>query len=204
MGQSEACSRFLFTRPSRHYIQAFLEAQRGHPFSYAGQGATREQAPAGYTVDRNRIQLGTGTALFARAVEAMRRWKMFDIGWIELCWTDTPIKVGSTVAVLAHHFGFWSLNASRIVYIVDEGGDHPEFGFAYGTLEAHAEIGEERFTVEWRPEDQTVWYNIYAFSRPKGLAKVGYPLSRSLQKSFARESLEAMRRAARTPLSGTG
>jgi hypothetical protein len=47
---------------------------------------------------------------------------------------------------------------------------HPRYGFAYGTLPEHAEAGDERFAVELRPEDETVWYDIYAFSRPKGIA----------------------------------
>jgi uncharacterized protein (UPF0548 family) len=83
-----------------------------------------------------------------------------------------------------------------VVYLVDDRGTHPRFGFAYGTLTQHAETGEERFTVEMRPEDETVWYDILAFSRPNGLARFAYPLSRGLQKRFARESKEAMRRAA--------
>lgn len=37
------------------------------------------------------------------------------------------------------------------------------FGFAYGTLPSHAEIGEERFMVELR--DGAVWYDILAFSQ---------------------------------------
>jgi uncharacterized protein (UPF0548 family) len=126
---------------------------------------------------------------------------MFDTGWIDLCWPDAPIRVGSTVAVVARHYGFWSLNASRVVYVVDDRGAQPRFGFAYGTLPEHAETGEERFTVELRPADETVWYEIYAFSRPNGLARVGYPFSRRLQKRFARDSKEAMRRAAGFPLS---
>ena len=193
----------LTSQPSRDRICAFIESQRGQPFSYSEQGATRERrAPRGYAVDRNRIQLGRGAGVFARAVEALRQWKMFDTGWIELCWPDTPIQVGSTVAVVALHYGFWSLNASRVVYVVDDGGERPRYGFAYGTLTEHAETGEERFTVELRPEDQTVWYDIYAFSRPNGLARWGYPLSRRLQKRFARDSKEAMRRAVRSPLNG--
>lgn len=42
----------------------------------------------------------------------------------------------------------------------------------------HAESGEERFTVEWNRNDDIVWYDILAFSRPRQmLAKLGYPLS---------------------------
>jgi uncharacterized protein (UPF0548 family) len=62
-------------------------------------------------------------------------------------------------------------------------------------LPDHAETGEERFAVELQPEDETVWYDIYAFSKPNGLARLGYPISRRLQKRFARDSQQAMRRA---------
>jgi uncharacterized protein (UPF0548 family) len=60
---------------------------------------------------------------------------------------------------LARHYGFWSLNACRVVYVVDDRGAQPRYGFAYGTLMEHAETGEERFTVELRPKDETVWYD---------------------------------------------
>jgi uncharacterized protein (UPF0548 family) len=190
----------LTTRPSRERIRAFIESQRNQPFSYHEQGATRELPSRGYTVDRNRIRLGRGAVVFARALEALRQWKMFDTGWIDLCWPDTPIRAGSTVAVVARHYGFWSLNACRVVYVVDDRGAQLRYGFAYGTLAEHPEIGEERFTVELRAEDQTVWYDIYAFSRPRGLARLGYPLARRLQKRFARDSKAAMQRAAGAPL----
>jgi uncharacterized protein (UPF0548 family) len=96
------------------------------------------------------------------------------------------------VAVVTRHFGFWSVNWSQIVYVVDE---DRRFGFAYGTLMDHAESGEERFTVTLRP-DGSVWYEIRALSTPRhALARLAYPLSRRLQKRFARESLAAVRRA---------
>lgn len=139
--------------------------------------------------------------MFARAAEALRQWKMADTGWIELCWPDTPIREGSTVAVVARHYGFWSLNAPRVVYVVDDHRGQTRYSFAYGTLKEHAETGEERFTVELQPEDQSVWYDIYAFSRPNGLARLGYPFSRRLQKRFARDSKEAMRRTAASTVS---
>jgi len=96
------------------------------------------------------------------------------------------------------HFGFYSLNACRIVYVVDEEGPIERFGFAYGTLGEHAESGEERFTVEWNRDDDMVWYDILAFSRPRQmLARLGYPLSRSLQKKFAKGSKLAMLQSVR-------
>jgi uncharacterized protein (UPF0548 family) len=117
---------------------------------------------------------------------------MFNMPWLRLDRTSAPIQVGTDVAVFVHHFGFYSLNACRIVYVVDEEDPVKRFGFAYGTLAEHAESGEERFTVEWDRGD-TIWYDILAFSRPRNLlARLGYPLSRLLQKRFAEDSKAAM------------
>ena len=71
--------------------------------------------------------------------------QMFNIPWVHLYWPIAPIQVGTEVAVSVHHFGFHSLNACRIVYVVDEDGTIKRLGFAYGTLWEHAESGEERF-----------------------------------------------------------
>jgi len=117
---------------------------------------------------------------------------MFNMPWLRLDRTSAPIQVGTDVAVSVHHFGFYSLNACRIVYVVDEEDPVKRFGFAYGTLAEHAESGEERFTVEWDRGD-TIWYDILAFSRPRQMiARLGYPLSRLLQKRFAEDSKAAM------------
>ena len=64
-------------------------------------------------------------------------------------------------------FGTWSLSAARVVYLVEEGRPVRRFGFAYGTLPDHVETGEERFTVEWHENDDSVWYDILAFSQPQ-------------------------------------
>ena len=190
---------FLLGEPSEERILEFLRAQRGAQFSYEEVGASREGAkePAGYAVDHNRARLGGGEGMFGRAVAALRAWKMFDIGWIRILPPGAPIEVGTTVAVLARHHGLRSLNACRIVYLVDEDdGDARRYGFAYGTLPEHGERGEERFTVEWRRDDNSVHYDLYAFSRPNHLlAKIGHPLARRLQRRFARDSLRAMIRA---------
>ena len=36
--------------------------------------------------------------------------------------------------VLAMHYGFWSLNATRIVYVVDKEEPVRRYGFAFGAL----------------------------------------------------------------------
>jgi uncharacterized protein (UPF0548 family) len=157
-----------------------------------------DQPPAGYNVDHNCVKLGVGKETYARARSALQAWKQFDLGWVTIVPPGKPLQVGTTVAVRANVFGLWWLNAARIVYTVDEQqGQNMQFGFAYGTLPDHVERGEERFTVEWRrDQDDSVWYDIYAFSRPKHpLARLGFPLTRMLQRSFVRDSLEAMRAA---------
>jgi len=186
---------FRMTAPSENEIRQFLFTQRQSKLSYPEVGASARAVPRGYAVDHNRIELGRGGMAFDRAVEAVRGWQMFNMPWLRLCWPTAPIEAGTEIAVLVDHFGFFSLNACRIVYLVDEDAGIKRFGFAYGTLEEHAESGEERFTVEWNRADNKVWYDILAFSRPHHrVARLGYPLSRFLQKKFARDSKLAMLR----------
>ena len=184
---------FSLTVPSDSDIRRFISKVKDTGFSYPEVGASATTAPAGYNVDHNRAQLGRGEVTWQRAVEAIRSWRMFSMPWVSLHWPSAPIQVGTDVAVSVHHFGFYSLNACRIVYVVDEEVPIKRFGFAYGTLAEHAETGEERFTVEWNRGDDRVWYDIVAFSRPKKmLVRLGYPLSRLLQKRFANGSKAAM------------
>jgi len=184
---------FFGHKPSPETIKRFLDGQLEQPFSYPEVGATRATTPPGYNVDHNRIRLGEGREMFARAVGALKRWNMFEMDWVEIFPKNEPVVVGSTVAILVSHLGFWSLNASRIVYIFGEDAKSEQFGFAYGTLTEHSEKGEERFTVEYHPADKSVWYDLFAFSRPRHLlARAGYSFSRRLQKRFARDSLKAM------------
>ena len=181
---------FFLKAPESKDVERFLAERRNDDFSYPEIGSTRTELPAGYNIDHNSIKLGIGQEMFERAKAAIRIWSMFDMDWVTLTQSDTPIEVGRTVAILVEHFGFYSLNAARIVYVID---DEDRFGFAYGTLKEHGEIGEERFSVEFDELTGEVWYYIYAFSRPGSLlAKLGYPLTRYLQKSFAQDSKIAM------------
>ena len=193
---------FLIREPSAEWVSNVLESQREMPFSYPEVGASREGAKelAGYVVDHNRVRLGDGEEVFGRAVEALLAWKMFDVGWTRLLPAGAPVGVGTTVGVLARHFGIRSLNVSRVVYGIEEDdGEVRRRGFAYGTLPEHAESGEERFTIEWRRDDDSVFYDLYAFSRPNHvLARLGRPVARGLQRRFAQDSLQAMLQAAST------
>lgn len=187
---------FLLSKPSEQKIRRFLSSQLDQHFPNPDAHLLELPVPRGYKADHNRIKLGEGSQVFTNAVEAIKRWEMFNIGWLHLCWPDAPIEAGSGVAVLAHHVGFWSLNACRIVSVIEVDGERRRYGFIYGTLPDHAERGQERFTVEWRRKDDSVWYDIFAYSRPNLLlAKLGYPVTRLLQKRFARDSMKAMLRS---------
>jgi uncharacterized protein (UPF0548 family) len=184
---------FLLTEPREKSLRAFLEAQKERPLSYAEVGASKQGAPHGYNLDHNRIKLGEGAESFALAIRAMQGWQMFNLGWVRVFQPDAPIEVGTCAVVIVRHFGFYSVNACRIVYLVEEDAPVKKYGFAYGTIEEHAERGEERFSVEWNRQDNSVSYDLLAFSQPKHLlAKLGYPASRMLQKRFARDSKQAM------------
>jgi uncharacterized protein (UPF0548 family) len=178
---------FTLTEPTDEDVKNFISNQRDLPFTYSEVGATNTALPEeGFKLDRNHIQLGHGEATFKAAVEVIKNWRQFDLGWVTVVPHEVEIKVGATVAVKARAYGTWSLNASRIVYVID----HPRcFAFAYGTLPDHVECGEERFMIAWMGSD-AVWYDILAFSRPRHpLVKLSAPLARLLQKRFARESL---------------
>jgi uncharacterized protein (UPF0548 family) len=185
---------FLVSRPSKEQIERFVADLATQHFSYPDVGASVYGAPKKYTIDHNRVRLGTGEEVWKRAVEATKRWEMFNLGWTELCWPEAPIRWGTDVAVLIRHFGFYSLNGSRIVYVMDdEDKDTQRYGFAYGTLNQHAEAGEERFRVEWHKKSDAVYYDLLAFSKPAhALSRIGYPVVRSLQKRFAKGSMASM------------
>jgi uncharacterized protein (UPF0548 family) len=187
---------FLLTKPSEQQIRNSIAAQRTMPFSYHDVGATAGTPPAGFRIDHNRVRLGAGEATFDRAVAAVKRWEMFDFPWMQLCWPNAPIEVGTTVALVASAFGLWTFNACRIVYTIDDDRSLRRYGFAYGTLPEHVARGEERFQVEWNRADDSVWYDIVAFSQPKQLlARLGYPAMRISQKRFGWDSKRAMLRA---------
>ena len=187
---------FSLKKPSDAEIRQFLRVQQSLPFSYLEVGASRGDLPSGYTVDHNRVRLGEGQQVFDRARQAIQGWEMFRVGWMRLLWPGASIEAGTTVGLLTWQLGVWSLNACRVVYVIEEDEPVQKYGFAYGTLPDHAERGEERFMVEWHHSDDSVWYDICAFSRPKQfLAKAAYPFTRRLQKRFARDSMRAMLKA---------
>jgi uncharacterized protein (UPF0548 family) len=188
---------FIAQRPSTAAIDRFLRESQELPLSYGPIGIVREQS-VGPRLDEETSVIGHGSADFDRARAALMAWKQFDIGWVELLPRQAPVAVGTVVAVLIRHLGFWSLNGCRVLYTVGS-RDDDRFGFAYGTLTNHAETGEELFEVFVQPETDAVMYRIRATSQPQAaLARVGQPIVRLLQARFRRHSAAAMTLATRS------
>lgn len=186
-------------KPGTDILNQFVAAQSVLDFSYSAVGATAEAPPAGFTVDRTRIELGAGASVFEAAKAALQRWEQLRLGWVEAWSPETPLEAGQVVAIMGRAVGLWWLNCCRIVYTVDESGDTTRFGFACGTLPGHVESGEERFLVEWNHDTDQVFYDIFAFSRPNHiLTRLGYPLVRRKQKRFGRDSAASMFKAVNT------
>jgi uncharacterized protein (UPF0548 family) len=187
----------FFHRPPDHVIRDYLDRRRDAPFTYSEVGASRdrERCP-GFNADHCRVLLGRGEGAYARAVAAMRAWKMFPPEIVQVCWPTAPIQPGVLVAGLYRGPGVWALLPCRIVYTIDESAaDSRRFGFGYGTVEGHWECGEEQFLVEQLPGGD-VYYDLFALSRPAHpLARIGYPFTRREQARFRRLSSEAMQRA---------
>ncbi|MDX6498940.1 MAG: hypothetical protein QOG23_2200 [Blastocatellia bacterium] len=186
---------FLIRRPSQREITEFLDRSRDLPLSYDPIGIAR-QTPKGFNADMASAVIGHGRETFERAKKALAQWRHYEMGWVELLPQDAATTPGTIVAVLVRHLGFWSLNACRVVYGIGDRHTGSSFGFAYGTLTNHAEMGEEIFEVSLEPESEAVIYRIQAVSRPHApMAWIGYPIARYFQERFRRDSTEALRRA---------
>jgi uncharacterized protein (UPF0548 family) len=186
---------FVARRPSAAAIDRFLNASRNLPLSYQPVGIVRE-TPAKGSFDEEVVAIGHGDDDLERARAALAAWKHLNIGWVETFPNDASIAVGTVVAVLIRHFGFWSLNGCRVVYLTGSWKGERRSGFAHGTLTNHAESGEELFEVFIDPPCGDVMYRVRAMSWPQAtLARIGQPIVRALQRRFRRDSIAAMKRA---------
>ena len=180
-------------KPDRRQLEALKASQRNMPVTYERIGATeRKEATPGYEWDEHRTLLGRGEDVFEAARDVLSQWGMLPDNWIALHSSDTPQRRGRIVVIAVKVLFTWWLNSAKIVYTINE---YRRYGFAYGTLPAHAECGEERFLVEMDDEGR-VWYRITAFSRPRHwLAKIFKNLTRRYQMRFAQDSIATVKRA---------
>ena len=186
---------FSLRRPSPSAIQSKLQVAKSLPGSYGIAfdtqcGPEELCVPKGYARDHTRTEIGNGEQAFEAARAAFRRWEQFNLGWVRVANPDTAIEPEEIVAVEAHTLGLWSVNFSRVLYVIDE---PDRFGLGYGTTPMHVERGEERFLLEHYPVSGAVYYDLLAVSQPANwLARLAYLYTRSQQHRFARDSHRRM------------
>ena len=184
------------TQPSDEAIAKLLARSADEPYSYTEVGETKRVPERGelrgYRLDGASAVLGSGDEAFERGRRAVAAWRMFELGWVRLHGHEQAPAPGVTVVVVARVLGLWSVNVARVVYVIDE---PDRFGFAYGTLAAHAERGEELFVVARTPDGE-VTYEIRVFSRPQQWwSRLGKPIVAARQARFREDSCAAMVRA---------
>jgi uncharacterized protein (UPF0548 family) len=182
---------FSLRSPSPQILTRLVREQSGRELTYPEVGATAGEMPAGYRHDRWELDLGgLDAARFAHAAGALRTWEVQRRSGLAIFPGD-PVQLDRTFVIVVRLPGCFLTAAGRIVRITDEPG---HYGFAYGTLPAHAEQGEETFDV-LRQDDRMI-FRIVAFSRPRHpAARLGSPVTRHFQLRTTRGYLAAMREA---------
>lgn len=169
-----------------------LVAARGARHSYDHVGSTLEPGTVpGVPEHRSAVEV-EGSVAAAAAV--LRRWGAHDGIRARLQPPGAPIEAATTVLVVAPFGPFEMAVPNRIVAVVDE----PErYGFAYGTLQGHAEVGEELFLAEATGPGR-VRLSVRIHAQPGSrLARLGRPVVLLLQRAATRRYLDAWAAAVR-------
>jgi len=167
--------------------ERILERARHQQPPYPDVGALLRADPPEANLGAER-ELGTGPAVFDRAVECFRT--LGTARSVATVWPDdAAAEPGSTLLIALPVGPVTVVAVNRIVAVVDE---PDRWGFAYGTLPGHMEVGEEAFVVERRPDGSVV-------ARITARSHVALPGSRLLQplllpiqRRFARRYLDAV------------
>lgn len=158
-------------------------------YTYEPVGMTASAPPPGLT----RLERSATLARrdFDAAADDLLSWRLHERSGLRVWASDVPLRAG-TVVRMRLGLGRVALSIPcRVVYVVDE---EDLRGFAYGTLPGHPEAGEERFEVR-RHDDGSIELTISAFSRPASrLARLGGPISRTVQRVMTERYLRALDR----------
>lgn len=176
----------------RSRAEEILIESRRRQLTYTEGGATLLGVlPVGYRHVRESVTLGSGEVVFDDACEAIRGWAAHRFIGATITPSSARIEQGMTVVVTIARGPLVMVAPCRIVAVVTT----PErFGFAYGTLPGHPEVGEESFMVH-RDRAGTVSFEIVAFSRPGDwFVRVGGAIPRLVQHRATLGYLEGVRR----------
>jgi uncharacterized protein (UPF0548 family) len=159
--------------------------------TYSAVGATAGHLPDGYHHIRRRAVIGSGPADFDVAARRLMNW---DVQRGAGLWAGASTETVQPGSLVKLKFGALTVYC-RVVYVVEE--SHRR-GFAYGTLEGHAESGEELFAVCYDPVTQSVWMEVLAFSRPATWwSRAGRGVAAVVQERITGRYLRALTRPAK-------
>ena len=188
--------RIYISYPKQKKLDEFLSKQQKATFSYTEIACTKLEKnqplkiPKGYVEDYNFINIGKGDQTWEKAKTTIQQWKHFPPSFTKIYPNTTKIEAGNIVVVMINILGLWCRNPAKIVYTFNKPN---RFGFAYGTLQEHAEQGEEAFWIS-RNSNNQITYHLRAISKPKfWAAKLAYPLARKYQRKFALESMQNLK-----------
>lgn len=169
--------------------------------------ASQRAALDGFSIDCTEAQVGSGRAAYDRAAAALLSWSHFDFDW---AFTNAPdVKVNAPVVVIARSLLLWTLNPLLITAVDRDGrpggAAAPDVrrraqrrcAFVHTTVQGHQIAGEEAFSVEWRKEDDSVWYRVLTVSAPATpIATLARPVLRFYQRKFVAQSIARMKEIA--------
>ena len=128
-----------------------------------------------------------------RLADALMTWRVQTGSGLTI-FPAEPVRPGLTFALWFRLAGAYATAVGRVVYVTSE---PDRAGFAYGTLPAHPEQGEEAFHLV--RQGAQLLFRVRAFSRPRHpLARLGAPVSRVLQQRMNQAYLKTMRDTAGT------
>lgn len=193
----------FFTRPTELQEKLVVSTGQSQGYNYNHVGETARSPPLSSNVKKEgwyeiqrKVKVGYGKAAFSKTKRLLQQWEHFQLGWTFVN-PKPPIRAGMGFCVSARAILFWTCNPLQIIYVnsTKKNGMH-HYSFGSGTLKGHLIQGEERFSVEWSRKDDSVWYEVYSFSRPGNiLSTVSAPFLRFLQHTFVNQSCDRMQKA---------
>ena len=178
------CVRLGARRPEELDRLLAAAGTAGHTYDHVG--STLRGEPPAHRREHRFVREVEGT--LEAAADRLRAWAAHEGIRARSHPPVAPLEAGTTLLVVAPFGPLEMAVPNRIVGVVDE----PErFGFAYGTLEGHDEVGEELFLAEVTgPRRLRLSATIHA--GPGSVpARLAAPLVTFLSHTAARRYLEA-------------
>lgn len=188
-------------RATRAELAALVAQRADAPLSYdcVGISLSGDPLPTGWGSSTGLAQLGPGDLVWEQALEALRGWAAHRGARVTVEPACAPLVEGTVVAVTAGVPGLAIVGVCRVVRVVDE---PDRFGFAYGTVEPHPEVGEESFLLT-RTADGGVEFTVRSVSRAVALpARLVPPVARVLIAAYTRIYARSLAREVRRRVRG--